>query len=92
VSETTSSRTWHRLSKVLLLRKAAITFFSLAKSGFAAQNLSYSFKYIKLAEICILKDSKHQTHINMQENLKKKHQRNVLKKESNVITLMLSCL
>jgi hypothetical protein len=28
----------------------------------------------------------------MQENLKKKHQRNVLKKESNVITLMLSCL
>ena len=52
VSETTSSRTWHRLSKVLLLRKAAITFFSLAKSGFAAQNLSYSFKYIKLALQC----------------------------------------
>jgi hypothetical protein len=43
VSETTSSRTWHRLSKVLLLRKAAITFFSLAKSGFAAQNLCKIF-------------------------------------------------
>lgn len=52
VSETTSSRTWHRLSKVLLLRKAAITFFSLAKSCFAAQNLPYSFKYIKLSLQC----------------------------------------
>ncbi|CAG2186347.1 unnamed protein product [Mytilus edulis] len=52
VSETTASRTWHRLSKVLLLQKATITFYSIAKSSFVAHNLSCSFKYIKLALQC----------------------------------------
>lgn len=52
VSETSTSRTWHRLSKVLLLRKATITFYSIAKSTFAEQNIVESFKYVKLSLQC----------------------------------------
>lgn len=44
-----SHSTWHSLSKVLLLRKAAISYLGLARINLAAEKFGRALKYIKLA-------------------------------------------
>ncbi|KAJ8317595.1 hypothetical protein KUTeg_005499 [Tegillarca granosa] len=52
LAESELSSSWHRLSKVLLLRKAAITFYSLAKNNFSIKKFGCSLRYIKSALMC----------------------------------------
>jgi len=44
-----SHSTWHNLSKVLLLRKAAISYLGLARINLANEKFGRALKYIKLS-------------------------------------------
>lgn len=52
LAETESSCSWHRLSKVLLLRKAAMAFYSLARCSVSSQKTGCAMRYIKSAMRC----------------------------------------
>ncbi|OWF38276.1 erythroid differentiation-related factor 1-like [Mizuhopecten yessoensis] len=52
LAETGSSCSWHRLSKVLLLRKAAMAFYSLAKKSLTSHKAGCAMRYIKSALRC----------------------------------------
>ena len=43
---------WHCLSKTLLLRKAAVSYYGLADCRMSAQKYGQSLKYIKLGLVC----------------------------------------
>ena len=47
-----SSDTWHRLSKVLLLRKATISFCTIARKRLAEKNVGSCLKNVELALTC----------------------------------------
>lgn len=47
-----TGHTWHKLSKGLLLRKAALTFAAITKTNMNKSEYTESFKYLKLAMYC----------------------------------------
>lgn len=47
-----TGHTWHKLSKGLLLRKAALTFSAITKTNMNKSEYTESFKYLKLAMYC----------------------------------------
>ncbi len=50
---TDALESWHQLSKSLLLRKASMSYYALAKEHMSVQKYGYALKHIRFALHCL---------------------------------------